>query len=107
MSQLLSSAWKIFNSSLELAQRSSDFLNPEIIFEAFFIIGIGFFPVSAILPANIEIIKGVLGERALIICLTCSRVKTAVMFNLMPSQDKDLTKSKDDFPFVLVIGILT
>jgi hypothetical protein len=107
MWQPIASAWKMFRSSRGLAQMSSAFGRARMTFTDSAMIGTGSRPVSAIRPANTEMIAESPGRRHSVTCFTCSRESNAVTFSFTPALDKRSMSGPENSRFVFVTGIFT
>ncbi len=107
MWQPTASAWNTLSSSRGLAQISSAFGFAFMICTDFCMIGIGSTPVSAMRPANTEMIAGVFASSRAVMRSTWSSVMTAVTLRATPAFDKRSITAPANSRFVLVTGILT
>ena len=97
----------MFSSSRVLAQSTSAAGLAAAFLTDSSINGSGSTPVSAMRPAKIEMILGVVALTASTTSSTCAGVKIVVMLILMPSAESLRTSSAVDSPSVVTHGILT
>ena len=94
----------MFKSSRGLAQINFIDFICEVISRQFLIIGNGSTPVSAILPANTEILLSTNGFKDSKTESTCFIVMTAVTFTLTPNLHNSFIAGAVGIPFVFVLA---